>query len=388
MAVKGFLKQEQRENLQKAVREDNCALLRERALMLLLMNDGKTYAEISEFIGCGLRTVVYWCVHGDPDNIESLKDQREKGNHSKATDEDIKLLMETIEKPSELGYEFGRWTAARLATYLSEQTGIKLSGEQIRRILLKKKSVYLWAKYSLEDKQDPAKRAAFQQKLGGYIEVSKASPTKLQVWFWDESGFSLRVIRRKNWNQKGQRKKVSQCGLGVSPSEATGEPARVTGQRSSGKVNIMGAVRFHDRKRICYFVEKGNSDIFYSSLQQLYEQVKQEWVEQGNESEDFTEKGPKIFIVLDNASYHKKKTMLAEVETNLPNIQLYFLPPYSPDSNLIKLVWHSAKEYIAHRLFQSVEQLKNLLDRLLNQGQLIIKWYRKLKNKGNAIIAS
>ncbi|MEH2172832.1 MAG: transposase [Nostoc sp.] len=53
--------------------------------------------------------------------------------------------------------------------------------------------------------------------------------------------------------------------------------------------------------------------------------------------------------------------MLAEIETNLPNIQLYFLPPYSPDYNLVELVWHSAKEYIAHRLFQSVEQLKNLL---------------------------
>ncbi|MEH2454784.1 MAG: IS630 family transposase [Nostoc sp.] len=168
--------------------------------------------------------------------------------------------METIEKPpSELGYEFGRWTAARLATYLSEQTGIKLSGEQIRRILLKKKSVYLWAKYSLEEKQDPAKRAAFKQKLGGYIEVSKASPAKLKVWFWDESGFSLRLIRRKNWSQKGQRKKV-------------------TGQRSSGKVNIMGSVRFNHRKIICYFVEKGNSDIFYEQLQQLYEQVKPEWV--------------------------------------------------------------------------------------------------------------
>ena len=95
MAVKGFLNQEQRENLQKAIREDDCALLREKALMLLLMNDGKTYTEISEFIGCGLRTVVYWCVHGDPDNIESLKDKREKGNHSKATDEYIQLLMET-----------------------------------------------------------------------------------------------------------------------------------------------------------------------------------------------------------------------------------------------------------------------------------------------------
>lgn len=80
--------------------------------------------------------------------------------------------------------------------------------------------------------------------------------------------------------------------------------------------------------------------------------------------------------------------MLAELETNLLNIQLYFLPPYSPDYNLIELVWHSAKEYIAHRLFQSVEQLKNLLDRLLNQGQLIIKWHRRVKNKGNAVIAS
>ncbi|MEH1908554.1 IS630 family transposase [Nostoc sp.] len=370
MPVKRFLKAEQRENLQKAVRESDCALVRERALMLLLMNDGKTYIEISEFLGCGLRTVVYWCVHGDPDNIESLKDKRANGNNSKTTDEYVQLLMETIEKlPTELGYEFGRWTAARLATYLGEKTGIKLSGEQIRRILLKKKYVYLWAKYSLEDKQDLSKRAAFKQKLEGYLEVSKSEPAKLQVWFWDESGFSLRVIRRKNWIQKGQRKKV-------------------TGQRSSGKVNIMGAVRFHDRKRMCFFVEKGNGDIFYQQLQQLYEQIKQEWVEQGNASEDFTKKGPKIMIILDNASYHKKKIILVEIEKNLPNIQLYFLPPYSPDYNLIELVWHSAKEYIAHRLFQSVEQLKNLLDRLLNQGELIIKWHRKVKNKGNAVIAS
>ena len=140
------LKAEQKETLQKVVKEGDCALVRERALMLLLMNDGKTYAQISEFLGCGMRTVVYWCVHGDPDNLESLKDKREKGNHTKATEKYIELLMSTIEKlQSELGYEFGRWTAARLATYLMEKTGIELSGEQVRRILLKKKYVYLWA---------------------------------------------------------------------------------------------------------------------------------------------------------------------------------------------------------------------------------------------------
>ncbi len=57
-----------------------------------------------------------------------------------------------------------------------------------------------------------------------------------------------------------------------------------------------------------------------------------------------------------------------------------------PDYNLIELVWHSAKEYIAGRLFKSIEELELLLDQLLNEGGLIIKWGRKLKNKGNAII--
>ena len=172
------------------------------------MNDGKTYAEISQFLGCGMRTVVYWCVHGDPDNIESLKDKREKGNHTKATLQYIELLMSTIEKlPSELGYEFGRWTAARLAKYLMEKTGIELSGEQVRRILLKKKYVYLWAKYSLEDKQDSEKRAAFKEKLAGYLEASKEEPARIQVWFWDEAGFSLRVRRAKKLEPKRSKKK-------------------------------------------------------------------------------------------------------------------------------------------------------------------------------------
>ena len=61
--------------------------------------------------------------------------------------------------------------------------------------------------------------------------------------------------------------------------------------------------------------------------------------------------------------------------------------PFSPDYNLIELVWHSSKEYIAGRLFETVDQLKDLLDRLLNKGELEIKWGRKLKNKGNLVNA-
>jgi transposase len=166
MPAKNHLTSEQKEKLQKALKTEVNADIRERILILLLLNDGKTQQEIGEFIGCSKNKVCYWCVHGDPDNLESLKDERMKGNYQKATEKYRKILLETIEKePEELGYEFGRWSAQRLATYLEEQTGIKLSGSQIRRILERKKYVYIWAKYSLESKRNPQKEKLLLKKL-------------------------------------------------------------------------------------------------------------------------------------------------------------------------------------------------------------------------------
>ncbi|WP_442945082.1 hypothetical protein [Nostoc sp.] len=66
---------------------------------------------------------------------------------------------------------------------------------------------------------------------------------------------------------------------------------------------------------------------------------------------------------------------------------------YQKIYNLIEFVWHSAKKYIAHRLFESESQLEKLLNKLLNvheasgrKGEIIIiKWKCKIKNKGNAV---
>ena len=132
-------------------------------------------------------------------------------------------------------------------------------------------------------------------------------------------------------------------------------------------------------------IKKGDSLTFYEQLIKLNESVKSEWIAQGNKREDFPEKGPKILIILDNASFHKKQEILTDIEKNLPNIILEFLPAYSPDYNLIELVWHSAKEYIAHREFENKEQLAKVVNDLLNEGNLIINWSKKIKNKGNLV---
>jgi transposase len=139
MPAKGFLSFEQKDKLQILMRTNDCPRVREHALILLLQNEGKTYEDIASFIGCGYRTVAHWCVHGDPDNLDSLKDKRQQGNYRKVTEKYIELLLEVVGKsPDEFGYEFGRWTGERLSTYLQQQTGIKLSSKQISRILQKK----------------------------------------------------------------------------------------------------------------------------------------------------------------------------------------------------------------------------------------------------------
>jgi len=148
----------------------------------------------------------------------------------------------------------------------------------------------------------------------------------------------------------------------------------------------MGGVRYSDKKRFVEFLDKGNAINFYKVLKIFYQELIYEWVEAGNQAEDFAEKGAKIVIILDNASFHKQEECIQKNEAEMPNLHLEFLPEYSPDYNLIELVWHSAKEYVANRLFKSTEELEYLLHRLLNEGKLIIKWGRKLKNKGNAII--
>ena len=83
--------------------------------------------------------------------------------------------------------------------------------------------------------------------MSQYLQIEQLTPERLQVWFWDESGFSLRVTRRKSWCKKGSRKNVR-------------------GDRRKGRVNVMGGLRYSDKKRFVEFLAHGNSYQFTMKL--------------------------------------------------------------------------------------------------------------------------
>ena len=65
---------------------------------------------------------------------------------------------------------------------------------------------------------------------------------------------------------------------------------------------------------------------FLLEINHLHELVKKEWIAKGNQEKKFRDKGPKIIVILDNASYHKRLDIRTQIIRELPNIVLEFLP--------------------------------------------------------------
>ena len=81
--------------------------------------------------------------------------------------------------------------------------------------------------------------------------------------------------------------------------------------------------------------------------------------------------GKKIHIVLDNARYQK-----CEVVTALANelaIELIFLPPYSPNLNLIERLWKFTKGKLRVKYYDNFTAFKGTIDFIINGSDNIFK---------------
>ena len=93
---KNFLTPSQLTQLQQALKQSELPHVRERILIILLQNNGRPQHEIANFLGCSPRTVAYWCMHGDPDNLNTLHNKREYEHYRKTTPAYLDLLLKTV----------------------------------------------------------------------------------------------------------------------------------------------------------------------------------------------------------------------------------------------------------------------------------------------------
>ena len=79
---------------------------------------------------------------------------------------------------------------------------------------------------------------------------------------------------------------------------------------------------------------------------------------------------PKFMLVLDNASYHRSKTIMEYVASTNGDIVLAFLPPHTPQLNPIEILWRDLKKLLSGRYFKSADELKGAITDLIKTGEL------------------
>lgn len=116
------------------------------------------------------------------------------------------------------------------------------------------------------------------------------------------------------------------------------------GQRNSQK--ILGAVcpatgQFAYRHQTEYF----NAETYVSFLDEVLLPA-------------FYRRNHRVYLVQDNASYHKKPEVYSWFSSHRKKVEVFLLPPYSPEFNATEKVWwHTRKECTHNKYFDTPECL-------------------------------
>ena len=123
---------------------------------------------------------------------------------------------------------------------------------------------------------------------------------------------------QKSWFIKGQQRKISTYG------------------KNPG-VKLMGILDYETGKVYCEEHEKYDAQVFLDFLKQVLAQYP---------------KG-KIVMILDNARIHHAKLIQPYLNEVKDRLELMFLPPYSPEMNLIEGLWGLIKSSVINNVFCS-----------------------------------
>lgn len=108
-------------------------------------------------------------------------------------------------------------------------------------------------------------------------------------------------------------------------------------------VKLLGILDYETGKVICKESENYNAEVFLSFLEQIMEEYPT----------------GRIVLILDNAKIHHAKLIQPFLDENSDRLQLVFLPPYSPNLNLIEGLWKWIKNDVINNVFyKDVSQIR------------------------------
>jgi len=134
------LKEEEREELRKIMRQTHDVRVYRRAQAILAMDRGERVQQISKRLEVGRSTLYDWAKRfqqrREESVIDRLKDLPRGGRPPQKREKAKEVILSVIgEDPRKMGYRYPVWTVPLLRHHIEKEEGIKISDKTIRRAL-------------------------------------------------------------------------------------------------------------------------------------------------------------------------------------------------------------------------------------------------------------
>jgi len=233
--------------------------------------------------------------------------------------------------PDQLKLPYGLWTREAVQQLIFEKFGIELSRWQVGRYL--KSWGYTPQKpISKAFEQKPEKVKQWLEKQ--YPAIKKqAQKENAVIYFGDETGMRSDHQAGKSYAPKGETPVIKR-----------------TGQRFS--LNMISAISNKGHLQFMIIDGRFNGEVFETFLKQMIKYSKQ-----------------KIYFVTDGHPAHKTKKLNEWLAANKKRIEVFFLPPYSPELNPQEYVNQDVKTNIIgkKRPINKAQMRSNVEDFMINR---------------------
>jgi transposase len=295
------------------------ARLARRALVLLLLDQGRSYREIRA------------ATLASPTMIRAVKKAWDDGRAARVlgTEERTVVVAAWLlivvrwllaKTPQDFGFFRTRWSCALLAMLLWEQEKIRVSPETVRRALARQE--FVWRRpRPVVGPRDPDHDKKFRR----IQRLVAALPADETVVFQDEVDVHLNPKIGCQWMPRGQQTEV------VTPG-------------NNEKRHLAGSLHWRTGRLILSAATtRRNAELFVAHLDDLRRSLRCYRV---------------IHVVCDNARFHDCRKTQEYLARWGHRIVLHYLPKYSPETNPIERVWWHMHETLTrnHRC-QSIDEL-------------------------------
>lgn len=313
------LSDERREELRELMKTAH-EQVRRRAHAVLLNSRGYSVDRIADIYEVDRDTVSNWLDRWNDDGASGLHDQEGRGRQPTLNEKEQKQAIKIVEKDPR--------SSKRSLTKIEEKTGKKISRETLKRILKKGHKAWKRLRRSARGKRDELDFQAAKAELKGFRAQAEAG--KIDLYYFDGAGFTLDPCVPYAWQTVGETIEI---------------PAA-----SSDRINVLAFFSTDHRFHPFVFEKTIDSEIVIACFDYLSQIITK-----------------LTLVVIDGAPMHKSGAFQARLEEwAARGLYVYLLPAYSPELNLIEILWRMIKyDWLPLKAYESFKDLMRSLIKIL-----------------------